>query len=305
MNMLSLVKRLLLPNFLLFLLFFNTAGTIALAQLKLPQASPKSRIMTTIGLTEVTVDYSAPGVKGREIWGKLVPYNQIWRTGANEATTIHFSDDVWINTERVSAGKYALYTLPVDENIWYVVLNKDTTLWGAEGYNDSLDQIRVRILAAPAEFHETLAFSFTDFTPNSAMLNLNWEKLRISIPIQTEVEQKAMDNIKLALANASPDDWLIYAQASNYLVEKNSQHLLALEWINKSIEIKESFYNVWVKAKLMAQKNEYIEATNLSKKALKLGPSEGDAFKAYANQIEKSMEQWKLKRYNRRTSSLE
>jgi hypothetical protein len=293
----------LFPVLLLILLL--SGGREALAQIKLPQVSPKARIMQTIGLTEVTVEYNAPGVKEREVWGKLVPYNQIWRTGANEATTIHFNHDVWINTEKVPAGKYALYTLPVNENIWFVVLNKDTTLWGAEGYDEALDQLRVRITTAPADFHERLVFSFSDITGNSGTLNLNWEKLRISIPIQTEVDQLAMDGIQEALAKAEPDDWLIYAQAANYLIEKDTEHKLALEWINTSIDIKESFYNNWVKARLMAQKNEYIEATNYSKKALKLGKAEGDAFKTFANQIEKSMEQWKLKRYGNKTSSME
>jgi tetratricopeptide (TPR) repeat protein len=294
---------LLLPLFLVLILVGG--GNEAVAQLKLPQASPKARIMQTIGLTEVTVEYNAPGVKDREVWGKLVPYNQIWRTGANEATTIHFNHDIWINTEKVPAGKYSLYTLPVNENIWYVVLNKDTTLWGAEGYDEALDQLRVRITTSPAEFHERLVFSFSNLTDNSANLNLNWERLRISIPIQTEVEQLAMEGIREALEKAAEDDWLIYAQAANYLIEKDTEHLLALEWIDKSLELKENFYNNWVKAKLMAQKNEYIEATNYSKKALKLGKSEGDSFKTFANQIEKSMEQWKVKRYGSKASSLE
>jgi tetratricopeptide (TPR) repeat protein len=301
--MIKAVNPFLLLPFLL--LFFGIGVTEALAQLMLPQASPKARIMQIIGLTEVTVEYNAPGVKGREIWGKLVPYNQIWRAGANEATTIHFSDDVWINTEKVPAGKYSLYTLPVNENIWYVVLNKDTTLWGTEGYNEALDQLRVRITTSSAGFQERLVFSFSDITSNSGILHLAWENLLISIPLQTEVDQKALKNIQRALAQAAPEDWLIFAQAANYFIEKNTDHELALSYINKSIEIKESFYNNWVKAKLMAQKNEFVEATNYSRKALKLGKSEGDAFKTFANQIEKSMELWKLKRYGQKTSSLE
>ncbi|QHL86341.1 DUF2911 domain-containing protein [Nibribacter ruber] len=286
------MKSVLTSFFLL--LSFSLLGQTTL---KLPQASPKAKITHTIGITEVTVAYSAPGVKNREVWGKLVPYGKLWRAGANEATTISFSTDVRILQENVPAGTYSLFVLPTDSSNWYVVLNKQLDLWGTDGYDQSKDLIRLPFSPKSAEFHETLKYSFNDVQPASARLVLNWEKKQLVIPIRVEVYAQTMNLIKDSLAVAKPSDWSVLAQAVNYVLQQNTDHELALEWIDKSISIEENFYNTWLKARLLAQKSEYDEALELNKKAQKLGKADEQTYKAYAQEIEDAAVLWREKRF--------
>jgi tetratricopeptide (TPR) repeat protein len=273
--------------------------TVSYAQLRLPQASPKAVVSQMIGLTEVTVTYHTPGVKGREIWGKLVPYGQIWRSGANEATLVSFSDAVKINGVALPAGTYSFFTLPQSENNWLIIFNKNIKLWGTEGYQAAEDAIRVPAMPEPAPFHETLQYAFTNIREEEATLNLTWEKLNIPFTIGVEVFNKAISNLKTDLGKVKSDDWNSYAQAAQYLIQKNAQHELALQWINKSIKIKENYYNNWLKAQLLAQKDEYEEAVNLTKKAIKLGQKDTKNYSAIAPQMERSMTEWKVKMHSK------
>ncbi|GAA4297767.1 hypothetical protein GCM10023183_05670 [Nibribacter koreensis] len=277
-------------------MFALTVG--AQTKLKLPQASPKVKLMHTIGITEITVNYSAPGVKKREVWGKLVPYGQIWRAGANEATTVSFSTDVRILQENIPAGTYSLFVFPADSSNWYLVLNKKLGLWGTEGYDQSQDLIRLPFSPEASEFHETLKYSFNDVQPTFGRLVLNWEKKQLAIPIRVEVHTQTLKLIKDSLSVAKPDDWAVLSQAVNYLLQQNTEHELALAWINKSIAIEENFYNTYLKARLLAQKSEYDEALELNKKAQKLGKNDEKTYRAYAQEIEDAAVLWKEKRFH-------
>ncbi len=289
------MKKYLLHFFLL--AAFLTIGQVATAQLKLPQASPEAYIRQTIGLTDITVRYHAPGVKGRKIFGSLVPYGQLWRAGANEATLITFSDELFLNNERVPAGTYYFYILPENDSTWNVVLNRDTTLWGLEGYNELNDVAYLQVKPKKADFKETMQFSFSDISINKGYLNLNWENTQVSLHIETEIENKAIANIKKALSEAKSDDWYIWAQCAEYLSSKKAYQDQALEWINKSIAIKETFYNNWIKARLYAQNNEYEMAASLTAKAIQLGSSDPESYKTYARDIENAYQDWKKKRF--------
>lgn len=289
------MKKYLLHFFLL--AAFLTIGQVATAQLKLPQASPEAYIRQTIGLTDITVRYHAPGVKGRKIFGSLVPYGQLWRAGANEATLITFSDELFLNNERVPAGTYSFYILPENDSTWNVVLNRDTTLWGLEGYNELNDVAYLQVKPKKADFKETMQFSFSDISINKGYLNLNWENTQVSLHIETEIENKAIANIKKALSEAKSDDWYIWAQCAEYLSSKKAYQDQALEWINKSIAIKETFYNNWIKARLYAQNNEYEMAASLTAKAIQLGSSDPESYKTYARDIENAYQDWKKKRF--------
>ncbi|MBK0402891.1 DUF2911 domain-containing protein [Adhaeribacter sp. BT258] len=280
---------------LLLLTCFHFFTFMAQAQeLNLPLASPKAMVSQTIGLTEIKVNYYTPGVKNREIWGKLVPYGKVWRTGANEATMVTFSDDVVVQGEKLAAGTYSLFTIPESHDNWTIIFNKRLNQWGAFDYKTEDDVLRVPVQAIQDDFHETLFFSFTDIKANSGTLNLNWEKIRIPIHIEVEVDQKALSNIKAALAEAKPNDWRLYAQAVNYLLQKNKEPELALQWINKSISIDDNYYNNWLKAQLLAQHNEYQEAVNLVKKAIKLGEKE-ETFKQFAPDLELALKDWRIR----------
>ena len=273
--------------------------SFAFGQIRLPQVSPQATVAQSIGLTDITVTYHTPGVKGREVWGKLVPYGQVWRSGANEATIISFSDDVKINGQGLPAGTYSFFTLPQSENNWFVIFNRNTELWGSEGYKPSEDVLRVPVKPEAAPFHESLVYYFSDMKATEGQLNLIWEKLKIPFTITVEVFNKTVATLKEDLAEVKPDDWNSYAQAAHYLIQNNKQHELALQWINKSIKIKENFYNNWLKAQLLAQKDEYEEAINLTKKALKLGNKDDKTFTPMTQEMERSLDVWKVKMHNR------
>ncbi|MBF9253651.1 DUF2911 domain-containing protein [Pontibacter sp. 172403-2] len=278
------------------LLSFCFSGHLASAQVILPQPSPKAVIKQTIGLTDVIIRYHAPSVRGRKVFGSLVPYGQIWRAGANEATLITFQDDLFFNHERVPAGTYSFFIIPENEKSWNIVLNKDTTLWGLEGYNELNDVAYFTITPKEHTFTETMQFSFSNIGTNNAQLNLAWENTSISVPIETEVEKKALANINAALAKAAPDDWYVWAQCAEYMLPHKEQHQKALEWINKSIAIKDNFYNNWVKARLYAQNKEFEVAASLTAKAMQLGNAEPDSYKTYAKEIEGAYNAWKKRK---------
>jgi len=288
-----------MPKFLFTILLSLILLCNAYAQIKLPQASPEASVTQTIGLTTVNVTYHTPGVKGREIWGKLVPYGQIWRCGANEATVIHFSDDVKINGASLPAGSYSFFMLPESETKWFVVFNKNTKLWGTEEYNAAEDALRVPVKPEAVPFHESLQYSFSDIEPTEGRLNLIWEKLQIPVIISVEVFEKAVAGLQEDLTKVPADDWNSYALAAQYLIQNNKQHELALQWLNKSIQIKENFYNNWLKAQLLAQKDEYEEAINLTKKAIKQGQKDSKSFTPLAHDIERSLDLWKVKMHTR------
>ena len=145
--------------------------------------SPNASVSQTIGVTEVTLSYSRPGAKGRKVWGELVPYGQLWRTGANEATTISVSKDVLIEGQKLAAGTYALFTLPT-ENEWTVVFNKNAKLWGTRDYDAAQDALRIKVKPQPADHEEWMSFRFTDLTDSSATLVLRWEKLAVPLKLQ-------------------------------------------------------------------------------------------------------------------------
>lgn len=290
------MKRPILYFFLLTIAFL-LAESSAFAQVKLPQASPAAYLRQTIGLTDVTLSYHAPSVRGRQVFGGLVPYGQMWRAGANEATLISFEDELFLNNERVPAGTYSFFIIPQNDSVWHVVLNRDTTLWGLEGYNELDDVAYLEVKPSKTtEFVETMHFSFSDINMNKAKLNLAWENTKISLSIETDVEKKALENINYALSTAASDDWYTWAQCAEYMLPRKEHHQKALEWINKSIAIKENFYNNWIKAKLYAYNNEYQMAATLSAKAMELGGAEPESYQTYAKQIETAYSEWKKRR---------
>ena len=157
--------------------------------------SPKASVSQTIGFTEVTISYSRPGVKNRNIWGGLVPYDKVWRTGANEATKITFSKDVTIDGNKLPAGSYAFFAIPTPQE-WTLIFNKVSDEWGAFTYNETQDALRIKVKPVANNFHEWLEYTFSDMKvqkagmKNSAVINLVWEKLRVPFKVEAETLAK-------------------------------------------------------------------------------------------------------------------
>jgi len=165
-----------------FMLFFVFSSY---AQENKIRVSPKASVMQAVGFTEVTINYSRPGVKGRTIWGELVPYNKVWRAGANEATTISFSTDVTIEGKSLPAGTYGFFTIP-DKNSWTIIFNKVADQWGAFQYNEAEDALRVTVKPESNNFQEWLAYTITKTGDKSAVVNLEWEKLKVPFKIEVK-----------------------------------------------------------------------------------------------------------------------
>lgn len=179
---LKLFSKLILWS-LLILGFFSQS--IAQDYLKKLRVSPKAEIMQVVGLTKVAVSYSRPGVKGRKIWGALVPYDKVWRAGADEATKITFSTDVNIEGKKLTAGSYSFFVIP-NKKEWIVIFNKVADQWGAFTYNEAEDALRIKVKPKTAEFEEWLKYEITRTGDYSANLCLHWEKLKVVLKLETK-----------------------------------------------------------------------------------------------------------------------
>jgi hypothetical protein len=243
----------------------------ALADLDLPRVSPKATVSQTVGLTDISIAYCRPGVKGRVIWGGLVPYGQVWRTGANEATTITFSDPVMVNGTALAAGTYGLFTIPGQEE-WTVILNKGAKQWGAYEYKQADDVLRFQVkplpAAAPTEWME---LRFEALTSDSTQVVLAWEKLEVPFTVKVEVVQKVLGAARKAVAEAKTDDWRTPYRAFAFCLDNNTNLDEAGQWLAKSLQIKETYSNVLGKARLVAAKGGKAEAIALARKAIELG----------------------------------
>jgi len=261
----------------------------------LPRPSPLAKVEQRIGLTDVSVTYSRPGVKERTIWGELVPYDKKWRTGANAATVLTFSHDVKVNGQDLAAGSYAFYTKPTKAE-WTVYFNKEIDAWGRTSeYKTENDALTLTVKPEVNEMVESMRFTFENIKTDSADLVLAWEKIKIVLKIEVESEKKAMENIEKAIEDAS-GKWRVLRSAANYCADNNTNLDKGMEWINESIELHESWYSYWVKADVQAALGNKKEAIASANKAIKLG--EADAKKkgkefTYRKRLDKAIEGWK------------
>jgi hypothetical protein len=238
-----------------------TVGAALAQQLDLPRPSPNASVTQTVGVTEITLRYSRPGVKGRKIWGDLVPYGQVWRTGANENTTIKFSTPVKIEGHELPAGIYGLQTIPT-EGDWTVIFSKDANEWGAFNYKQEDDALRIQAKPQPAEFRERMAFDIEDVTDTKATVVLHWEKLKVPFTVEVDTPKLAMAKINDAVR------WQTPLQAANYCIQNNTCLDEASRWIDASIALQENFANLRAKAMLLAKKNDNKGAATFGEKAL-------------------------------------
>lgn len=245
-------------------------AVIAFAQIKTPQPSPTASFKQAFGLGEISVNYSRPQVKGRVIFGDLVPFDKIWRTGANASVKVTFSDDVSIEGNKLAAGEYALYTIP-GKTEWTVIFHKNTQLWGlgAPGdYKEENDALRVKVKSQALTSNvESFTISVSDIAANTCKLNIEWEKTKVSVNVSTEIDAKISASIDKAL-NPKPDAGSYYSAASYYF-ENDKDLNKASEWIAQAIAGRpDAFWMVHLQAKIykkLGKKAEAIDAANKSK----------------------------------------
>jgi hypothetical protein len=256
-----------------------------------PQLSPPASVSQTIGTTEVRVEYHRPAVRRRKIWGDLVPYGQVWRAGANEATTIRFGDAVKVNGQAVPAGSYALFMIPGAES-WTIILNKRWRQQGAYEYDPKEDLLRFEITPKAVGMSEWLTYEIYPASGSSAYVDLYWEKLRVSFLVEVDVAGIVTARMKRAMAQAKPGDWRIYSDAAEYLMGQDTDLAQALTWIDRSVKINENPENLHVKARLQMLAGQAAEAQQTLARALKLG-QERKAPPAVLGPIRSTGEAWR------------
>lgn len=266
-------------------LIVSLAATSAAAELQLPKPSPLARVMQTVGVTEITVEYSSPGMKGRKIWGKLVPFDELWRTGANAATKVTFSHDVKVADQAVPAGTYAIFAIPTKKK-WTVILNKNANQGGTRTYDEALDQLRFEVKPASAKKRERMTFVFSDTTDTSTSLDLIWEKKKVSIPISVDTGALATANI----AGAQQSTMWELAGSARYLLETKGDLALALKLADASIAVNEHFYNVFVKAQILREQGDSEGALALARQAQELGQKAEHFF--WKDKVEAALTEW-------------
>ena len=271
-----------------FAVAFAVAAPAFAQNLELPRPSPNAKVSQMVGITEVAVEYSSPGVKGRPIWGKLVPFAELWRTGANAATKISFSREAKVGDKTVAPGSYSLFTIPGPES-WIVILNKNPTASTRE-YKQELDAARIPVRPTSlAQARERMTFLFAGTTDRGTSLDLEWDKLRVSLPIQVATDEQVAAQLK----SLGDQGWRPWNSAARYLLEEKKDFDGALALVDKSLGLKEDWFNVWTKAQVLAAKGQTQQAYALAEKANALGQKAEYFF--FADEVKKALGEWKGK----------
>lgn len=239
--------------------FLLIISNLLLAQsLELSRVSPKAEVIQFIGLSKISINYSRPAVKNREIWGSLVPYNNgipfPWRAGANENTTIEFSDDVKINGNTLKTGIYGFHIIPSKDE-WILIFSSQSKSWGSFFYDASFDVLRIKVKPLENEFTEWLEYGFNDLTPNSAKIYLKWEKLSVEFLAEFNENEVILNNIRQQLLSLPGFGWEGPMEAATFCLENNFNFDEALKWIDLSISRNPNFQNRIIKVGLLEKLN--------------------------------------------------
>jgi len=236
-------------------------------QLNLPRDSQGATVAQRIGITDVTIKYSRPLVKKRQIWDKVVPYGQVWRAGANENTVITFTDPVTVEGKALDRGTYGLHMIPGKDE-WVVIFSKTNTAWGSFTYKESEDALRVSVKPQAAEFQEALSYDFSDPTANTAVATLRWEKVAVPFKIGVDVDQVVSASLPKQLRGLSQYTWDGWDDAGNYLLAHKLDLNEALNYEDASIKVEERYDNLMTKSKVLDAMGKKDEAAALHQKAL-------------------------------------
>src|ERR1700723_262146 len=266
-----LMSRVALRAFL-FCVIMAAVSHVTSAQsfvLDLPAPSQPAEVSQRIGLTDITIKYHRPLVNDRKIWGALVPYGKVWRAGANENTTITFDDPVTIEGQPLAAGTYGLHMIPnADE--WTIIFSKNSTSWGSFTYDPAEDALRVTAKPQAADLHNALTYEFDELQPNSAVVQLEWEKIAVPFMVSVDVHDLVQASLKQQLRELSQYTWISWDDAANYLLTEKIALNDALKYADTSIENEDRYENEITKSKVLTALNRKDEAATAQRKALDL-----------------------------------
>ena len=234
------------------LLVLSSVSSAQSLVLDLPLQSQRAEISQRIGITDVTVSYHRPLVNNRKVWGDLVPYGSVWRAGANENTTITFSDPVMVEGKQLDKGTYGLHMIPnADE--WTIIFSKNSTSWGSFTYNQAEDALRVNVKPKTGDMHNALTYDFDQLQPNSAVVEMEWEKVAVPFKVSVDVHDVVQASLKKQLRNLSQYTWMSWDDAANYLLAEKFALDDALTYEDKSIENEDRYENEIIKSKVLTK----------------------------------------------------
>jgi tetratricopeptide (TPR) repeat protein len=233
----------------------------------LPRPSQHAVVTQRIGITDVTINYHRPLTNGRKIWDALVPYGQVWRAGANENTTISFSDPVTIEGKSLDAGTYGLHMIPTADQ-WTVIFSKNYTSWGSFSYNEKEDALRVQVKPQPTDMHDALTYDFDDPKDDSAIVTMRWEKLAVPFRVGVDVKDTVAASLHNQLRGLPQYSWFGWDDAANYLLASKVDLDDALKYSDRSIQNEERFENLSTKARVLRAMNKIDDSKAVEAKAL-------------------------------------
>jgi hypothetical protein len=262
----------------------------ARADLALPRPSPNASVSQTVGVTNLALTYSRPGVKGRVIWGGLVPYDSTWRTGANDPTSLTTSDEITVAGQKLPAGKYSLVTIP-RRGEWTVIFSGQKDLTGTTNYDPKQDVLRVTATPDTTQPHqEWMWLGLDDLTPNSCNLVLRWQRLRLAVPIGVDVNTTVLAGARREIAAAKADDWRTPYRAAGWCFDNNVALDEGAGWLEKSLAIQKGYANLSLKAKWLAKDGKQPEAVATAKQAIEAGKASEE--KVDTSATEKLLAEW-------------
>lgn len=271
---------------------FTTAllcGALVAGAQDLPKPSPLAKVEQRVGLTDITIEYSRPSAKGRVIFGDLVPYGKMWRTGANKNTMITFSNTVTLADSEVPAGTYSLFTIPGKDGDWKVILNSNTEYWGTGDYNAEFEVVTLDADVSAIDHVETFTMGVNSIAGDIASLDLMWEKTKVSLKLVAKSIEQAKKNIAAELAKDSVD-FRAYNSSARYYVDNNLNLDKAAQWAKQSVEMEKRFWNVYTLSLVHAARKEYKEAINTAEMSMAL--AEEAEYEPYVKMNKENMAKW-------------
>jgi hypothetical protein len=263
------------------------SSAFAQQQIRAPRPSPSASLTQTVGVTDITVKYSRPGVKGRAIWGALVPYDKVWRAGANEATTITFSDDVWIEGQKLAKGTYSFHATP-GQNQWTLHFNSVADQWGSYSYDAAKDVVTVKVTPQSAPHQEWMGFEVQDMTTDTAKVVLRWEKIAVPFTVDTKSTERTMTQFR----NAMNPDWRTPYMAANFAFDNKGAATDAemTAWIDQSLKANQNIANLYLRARMAERAGNKADAIRYGEMAIAAATAQQADF---AGVVRQDVEKWK------------
>jgi tetratricopeptide (TPR) repeat protein len=288
------------------LLLLGSLGQAQSFLLDLPRPSQHAVVTQRIGITDVTINYHRPLVNKRKVWGGVVPYGQVWRAGANENTTIAFTDPVTIEGKPLPKGTYGLHMIP-GENEWTVIFSRNSTSWGSFTYDQAEDALRVTVKPQATDFHEALSYDFDESNPDSTVVTLRWEKVAVPFKVGVNTHEIVEQNLHNQLRGLAQYAWDGWDDAANYLLQEKIHLEEALTYADKSILNEARYDNFMTKSKVLDAMDRKDEATTARNKALAMANAiqlhgyarqlqidgkQNEAFAIFRDNAKKNPDQW-------------